>query len=52
MQPACIEVCPGRARFFGDFNDPDSEVSQLISEGNVLQLLPEKGTNPSIYYLV
>ena len=52
LQPACIEVCPGIARHFGDFNDPDSEVSKLIRERKVMQLLPEKDTKPSVYYLV
>ncbi|MDR1015362.1 MAG: 4Fe-4S dicluster domain-containing protein [Coriobacteriales bacterium] len=51
-EPACIEVCPGLARFFGDLNDPDSRVSQLIRERTYKQLLPEKGTEPSVYYLV
>lgn len=52
LPPACVEVCPGRARFFGDFDDPDSEVSQLIARNHVEQLLPDQGTNPSIYYIV
>mgnify|MGYP002412020317 CR=1 FL=1 len=52
LEPACIEVCPARARHFGDFNDPDSEVSKLIVEREYQQLLPEMGTRPSIYYLV
>ena len=52
LQPTCVEVCPARARFWGDFNDPDSEVSQLIRDREYMQLLPEMGTNPSVYYLV
>ena len=50
--PLCVDGCPAYARFFGDFNDPDSEVSRLIREREVMQLLPEKGTRPSVYYLV
>lgn len=51
-EPACINVCPGRARFWGDLDDPDSEVSQLIATRPYRQLLPEEGTKPSVYYLV
>ena len=51
-EPACIRLCPERARFWGDLDDPDSEVSQLIREREYKQLLPEKGTKPSVYYLV
>lgn len=51
-EPACMELCPGRARHWGDFDDPDSEVSRLIRERSYKQLLPERGTKPSVYYLV
>lgn len=51
-QPACIEVCPARVRYFGDFDDPNSEVSKLIREREYMQLLPDRGTKPSVYYLV
>jgi molybdopterin-containing oxidoreductase family iron-sulfur binding subunit len=51
-EPACVAICQGRARYFGDLNDPNSEVSQLIATRQHKQLLPERGTNPSVYYLV
>ncbi len=51
-EPACVSVCPARARTFGDYDDPDSEVSRLIRECEFMQLLPSEGTNPSVYYLV
>lgn len=51
-EPACIEVCPERARFWGDFDDPNSEISQMIRDREHEQLLPERGTKPSVYYLV
>lgn len=51
LQPACVRGCPGGARFVGDLDDPKSEVSRLIKARNGFQLLPEKGTRPTVYYL-
>ena len=51
LDPACIAVCPARARFFGDVNDPNSEVSKLIKEKGGYQLQKELGTDPSVYFL-
>ncbi len=49
--PACVELCPSKARFWGDLDDPNSEVSQLIKKRSYKQLLPDEGTKPSVYYL-
>jgi phenylacetyl-CoA:acceptor oxidoreductase subunit 1 len=48
--PFCVIACMSEALYFGDVEDPDSEVSRLIAEG-VVQLLPELGTDPSVYYI-
>lgn len=49
--PACTETCIGRATYFGDANDPDSLVSELIARPNVMRLREELGTQPKVYYL-
>ncbi|MCI8367878.1 MAG: 4Fe-4S dicluster domain-containing protein [Eggerthellaceae bacterium] len=50
--PACMELCPGRARFWGDLDDPESDVSKALKGREATTLLPEMGTKPSVYYLV
>lgn len=50
--PACISACPGRARLSGDLDDPESDISKLLRERSHKQLLSERGTKPSVYYLV
>lgn len=50
-QPKCVEACIGRARHFGDLDDPASEVSLLIASRDYVQMLTEMETHPSVYYL-
>ena len=50
-EPACMQLCPGRARHWGDLDDPESDVRKAI-EGREYEFLQEDaGTGPSIYYL-
>lgn len=50
LEPFCVVMCEDGSIFFGDLNDPESEVSQLISQKNAYTLKPEAGTEPSVYY--
>lgn len=50
-EPACMQLCPGRARYWGDLDDPESAVSKAI-EGREYEFQNEEaGTAPKIYYL-
>ncbi len=51
LLPSCINDCIGRARYFGDLNDPDSLVSELLGERQAFRLKEELGTRPSVYYI-
>lgn len=49
--PACVVVCPTKARVFGDLNDPESEVSKLLASNIHYRLRENLGTGPRVYYL-
>mgnify|MGYP000016621660 FL=1 len=49
-EPMCVACCPTRARTFGDLDDPNSEISQLIVKRKAGVLLEEQGTHPQLYY--
>lgn len=51
-QPACMELCPGRARYWGDLDDPDSEVSKLLEGRETMRYMEGEGTSPSTIYLI
>lgn len=50
--PMCVTTCIGRATFFGDLNDPESLVSELLARNNAVRLKEHLGTEPKVYYLV
>lgn len=50
-QPACVLTCPTSARSFGDFDDPESDVSRAVRDRGVQPLMPELGYAPVNQYL-
>ena len=49
--PACVEACPCDARIFGDLDDPDSKVSEVLSKFEPTVLKEEQGTEPKVKYV-
>jgi molybdopterin-containing oxidoreductase family iron-sulfur binding subunit len=49
-EPACVMTCLNKCRFFGDLDDPSSEISQKIIELKAKPLFEHLGTKPSFYY--
>lgn len=57
VAPACVNICPPKARIFGDLNDPESEVSRLVKEFKLednrdkTTLLHAENTVPMLFYI-
>lgn len=51
LEPACIHSCQAKARYFGNLDDPNSQVTKLIFSRHGFQLSAELGTDPSVFYL-
>ncbi len=49
--PACVAVCPTHCMHFGDLDDPESRVAELLRTRPHHTLLPEAGTGPRVFYL-
>jgi molybdopterin-containing oxidoreductase family iron-sulfur binding subunit len=60
-QTACTQACPAGAILFGDLNNPEHQVHQIVRPDNhhggrpqnpeAFRLLERLGTNPKVYYL-
>jgi molybdopterin-containing oxidoreductase family iron-sulfur binding subunit len=60
-QTACTQSCPSGAIIFGDLNNPDHAVHQIVQPDpahhgrpknpNAFRLLERLGTNPKVYYM-
>ena len=52
LQPACVEACKNKELVFGDLEDPNSEVRQILRAHFGLRRKPQLGTRPQVYYIV
>ncbi len=52
QMPACVEACKDKGLYFGDLNNPGSEIRKILERRFVLQRRPSLGTGPNVYYLV
>jgi Fe-S-cluster-containing dehydrogenase component len=54
QEPACVHHCMGKARMFGDMDDPNSEIAQYLAanQERAFHLLESKGTKPRVVYLL
>ena len=53
MLPQCVTTCIGRGAYFGDLNDRDSLINEVLAKnkGKVVRMREQRGTEPRVYYL-
>lgn len=53
-QPACVKACCTKARFFGDIDDPSSDVSKAVAAAGAenVHSMPDSGNKPSVRYIL
>jgi molybdopterin-containing oxidoreductase family iron-sulfur binding subunit len=49
--PACMQSCPAQAIVFGDLQDPNSRISQVMRDPKRFLVLGELGIGPAVSYL-
>lgn len=51
LRPACVDTCIGGARYFGDMNDPDSDVARLLDTHETMIIKTRFNTEPNVFYI-
>jgi Fe-S-cluster-containing dehydrogenase component len=51
QQPACVEACPAKARIFGDQNDANSAIAQVLKKEKAFRIKEKEGTEPNVFYI-
>jgi len=50
LLPACVEACEEKALIFGNLEDSNTEIREILRSHHILRRLPELGTEPNVYY--
>ncbi len=50
-QPACAQNCPTRAITFGDLDNPNHKVHDMVHDPRAVRLMEDLGTEPKVVYL-
>jgi len=51
IKTACAQSCPTEAIVFGNVNDPESQVAELIKDERNYLLLADLDTQPNVFYM-
>jgi phenylacetyl-CoA:acceptor oxidoreductase subunit 1 len=50
--PLCVVTCSCDALSFGDLDDLQGSISQIIKERHTIRIFDQLETNPSVYYII
>ncbi|MCB2180631.1 MAG: 4Fe-4S dicluster domain-containing protein [Desulfobulbaceae bacterium] len=51
LEPACVELCPSKARIFGNMNNPQGEFATYLNKTKLTERKADLQTGPQVHYL-